>query len=165
MELAALVENPWCLLSLLLLIVLLVIAAALVAHSRTRSIQTRRLVPQAVPRTVRLHEHTATAPFEALTVIEQRLAELQRDLLPDSDEARWLLAYRHDVRSVMDDVYWALYHASGAQRIALLQRLDREVAQLDQTIGRELMTQISDTTNREGLHAQLERLRQIVEEA
>lgn len=164
MELVALVENPWCLSSLLLVIVLLVIAAALVARRRALPAQTQRLVQQAAPRTVRFHEHTATAPFEALTVIEQRLGDMQRHLPPDSDDARWLEAYRNDLRNVMDDVYWALYHATGADRSALLERLDREVALLDQAISAELVAQLSITPQRAGLHAQLEQLRQSIEQ-
>ncbi|HEY0603683.1 MAG TPA: hypothetical protein VGD58_12265 [Herpetosiphonaceae bacterium] len=158
-------ENPWCLFSLLLTIALLLIAAALLSYSRSRS---RSMLPRSerdrVPQPsldLRQPEITATAPYEALLVIQERLADMQRHLPAHSEDARWLEGYRNDLRNVMDDVYWELYHTSEEARQALLARLDREVAQLNQTIGAHISARISRDADRTALRTQLDRLRDV----
>jgi hypothetical protein len=159
-------ENPWCLFSLLLLICLLLIAAALLSYSRTKARPAP--LPATPPRSAnppaRQHQYTATAPFEALLAIQERLADMQRHLPPHSDDARWLEGYRNDLRNVLDDLYWELYQTQGSARAALLERLDREVARFNQTIGSHISATISQTNDRAALHAQLERLRHAVDE-
>ncbi|HEY0736816.1 MAG TPA: hypothetical protein VGD69_17995 [Herpetosiphonaceae bacterium] len=158
-------ENPWCLFSLLLTIALLLIAAALLSYSRSR----RRSAPSRsehvrVPQPsheLRQPEITATAPYEALLVIQERLADMQRHLPTYSEDARWLEGYRNDLRNVMDDVYWELYHTSEDARQALLDRLDREVAQLNQTISAHISARISRDADRAALRTQLDRLRDV----
>ncbi|HEX6291304.1 MAG TPA: hypothetical protein VFZ66_19125 [Herpetosiphonaceae bacterium] len=159
-------ENPWCLFSLLLLICLLLIAAALLSYSRSRQRPALRPAPpEQPPRPAWQPEVTATAPFEALLAIQERLADMQRHLTPGSDDARWLEGFRNDLRNVMDDVYWELYHAQDDTRDALLERLDAEVARLNQTIGAHISATISRETDRSALHTQLDRLRAAVDEA
>lgn len=153
--------NPWCLVGALLLVFLLLVAAALLSRSRaqTRARSTRRLDQPPRPAPVRSREITASAPFEALAALRERLIELQRHLPPGSEDARWLAGYVHDLHNVMDDMYWELYQAEGAVRGRLLERLSVEVGRLDQTIRAHLSTAINETTDREALHTQLERLR------
>ena len=150
--------NLWCLVGALLLVFLLLVAAALLSRSRAQTRATRRLAP---PRTapIRSREITASAPFEALAALRERLIELQRHLPPGSEDARWLAGYVHDLHNVMDDMYWELYQAEGATRGRLLERLSVEVGRLDQTIRAHLSTAINEATDREALHTQLERLR------
>jgi hypothetical protein len=157
-------ENPWCLFSLLLLICLLLMAAALLSYSRSRSRPIS--VPSAPkpPHTERQLELTATAPFEALLAIQERLAAMQRHLPPGTEDARWLEGYRNDLRNVLDDVYWALYHTPETGRTALLSRLDGEVARFNQTIGSHIAATISRDSDRAALHAQLEQLRHAVDD-
>lgn len=162
MRFLAVLGNPWCLFSLLLLIILLLVAGALVSRSRARSSGAPREVSRPPNAPARLHELAATAPFEALQALGERLAEIQRHLPPNSDDARWLQGYRNDLRNVQDDVYWGLFNASGAERTALLNRLGQEVGQLEQTVGERLATTISATTDRDALHAQLDHLRRAV---
>lgn len=162
-------ENPWCLFSLLLTIALLLIAAALLSYSRSRSHRAALHSERAshdvrVPQPARdLHapEITATAPYEALLVIQERLADMQRHLPAHSEDARWLEGYRNDLRNVMDDVYWELYHTPEAERHRLLERLDREVARLNQTIGAHISARISRDDDRAALRTQLDRLRDV----
>ena len=168
-------ENPWCLFGLLLTIALLLIAAALLSYSRSRSraVPLHRVpVSKDVPHSNRsLHpsyepqpEITATAPYEALVAIQERLADMQRHLPAHSQDARWLEGYRNDLRNVMDDVYWELFHTSETERQQLLARLDREVAQLSQTIGAHISARISRDADRAALRAQLDRLRDVTGE-
>lgn len=162
MRLLAVLENPWCLTSVLLLIVLLVVAAALVSRERARAAGVRQPLQATAPRPPRLHQITATAPFEALQALGERLAEIQRHLPPGSEDARWLQSYRNDLRNVQDDVYWGLFSASDSDRTHLLQRLDKEVGQLERIVGERLSATLSATTDRSALHAQLDQLRQVV---
>lgn len=160
-------ENPWCLFSLLLIIALLLIAAALLSYSRSRSrpipLHTQGSRVSQPSSDLRQPEITATAPYEALLVIQERLADMQRHLPSHSEDARWLEGYRNDLRNVMDDVYWELYHTSDADRQALLERLDREVARFNQTIGAHISARISHDADRSALRTQLDRLRAAVE--
>lgn len=157
MRFLAVFQNPWCLVGGLLLVFLLLVAAALLSRSRAQTRATQRLAPRPTP--IRNREITASAPFEALAALRERLVELQRHLPPGSEDARWLAGYVHDLHNVMDDIYWELYQSEGAARAALLERLSLEVGRLDQTIGAQLSTTINETTDRGALHAQLERLR------
>jgi hypothetical protein len=96
-------------------IALLLVAAALLSRSRARS---RPLPVAAAPRPrppqdPRQSQVAGTAPYEALLAIQERLADMQRHLPSDSADARWLEGYRNDLRNVLDDVYWELYHSSG----------------------------------------------------
>lgn len=162
MRFLAVLGNPWCLSSLFLLIVLLLMAAALVSRSRARAAVAPEHVRIPTTGSARLHQLTATAPFEALQALGERLAEIQRHLPPDSPDARWLQGYRNDLRNVQDDVYWGLINVPEAERDALLNRLGQEVGQLERTVGERLSATISATTDRDGLHAQLDHLRRAV---
>lgn len=152
-----LLQNPWCLLSLLLIIVLLVFGAALQSRSRSRFAERIRSEP-AEPPIRRFHPPTA-APLEALAALYDRLADVHRHLPRGSDDERWLHAYLHDLRSVMDDLYWSWEQASERDRAALLAKWDTEVARLDHVVSTQLATTIEPTTDRDALHRQLERLR------
>ena len=157
-------ENPWCFFSLLLLVCLLLLAAALLSYSRSRSRPAPLPALPQPPRATRQGQLTATAPFEALLTIQERLAAMQRHLPQGSEDARWLEGYRNDLRNVLDDVYWALYHTPEKGRTALLERLDREVARFNQTIGSHIAATISSDSDRAALHAQLDQLRHAVDE-
>jgi hypothetical protein len=158
-------ENPWCFFSLLLLVCLLLLAAALLSYSRSRSRALAVPTMPEPPRDTRQRQLTATAPFEALLTIQERLAAMQRHLPPGSEDARWLEGYRNDLRNVLDDVYWALYHTPETGRTMLLERLDGEVARLNQTIGTHIAATISRDADRAALHAQLDQLRDAVDES
>jgi hypothetical protein len=150
-------QNPWCLFSLLLIIVLLLSAAALESRSRSRFAKKTRSEPPQNP-IPPLHRPTA-APLEALAALYDRLADVHRHLPRGSDDECWLHAYLHDLRSVMDDLYWSWEQASERERGALLAKWDVEVARLDHAITTQLATTIEPTTDRDALHRQLERLR------
>lgn len=155
--------NPWCLVGGLLVIFLLLIAAALQARSRAQTRATRRLTPK--PEPARSRAVTATAPYEALTALRERLIELQRHLAPDSDDSRWLAGYLHDLHNVMDDIYWSLYQSEDAPRVRLLEQLSVEVGRLDRAINEHLATELGAATDRTALHTQLDRLRRALNES
>jgi predicted transcriptional regulator len=160
MSYLALLGNPWCVAGALLTVVLLLTAAALRARERAYARParpTQRLEPR--PQLSRSREITATAPFEALSALRERLAELQRHLPVGSEDARWLAGYRHDLGNVIDDMYWEVYRTEGAARVTLLEQLSVEVGRLDRTISTQLSTAIGETTDRAALHAQLDHLR------
>jgi hypothetical protein len=152
MRVLGVLENPWCLFSLLLLICLLLIAGALVSWSRQVAIRTQPLQ----------HAIIATAPFEALNALYTRLAELQHHVPAGSDDARWLASYVHDLRSVIDEAYFACEHLRGTQRQRFLEHLGSEVARLDQHINTHIDAKISRSSDRQALRAQLERVRAMV---
>jgi hypothetical protein len=147
-------ENPWCLASLLLLIVLLLMAGALTAWSRR--VQERDVVQQVRPR---LQKMATTAPLEALYGLSERLAHVQRQLPAPSEDAVWLGQFRMELQQVIEYVYQKMLHTDGVEREELLSRLDDEVAELDRIVGARLATRLDQTTDRRALHTQLEQLR------
>jgi hypothetical protein len=152
MRMIGVLENPWCLFSLLLLVCLLLVAGALVSFSR-----------QTVARPQH-HQHTiiATAPFEALNALHMRLAELQRHVPAGSDDARWLASYLHDLRTVIDEVYLACHQVPSSQQQRFLERLGAEVARLDYQINTHIAAKIGPWEDRQTLRAQLERVRGMI---
>lgn len=152
----SLFANPWCFFSILLVIVLLLIAAALLNRQRAAA---PAAAPPEQPQPVRNPAVTATAPFEALAALHERLSAMHQHLPAESEDARWLAGYIHDLRSVMDDVYWELEQARGTERTVLLTRLDDAVARFNHALARYLSTTIDRATDRTALHTQLEQLR------
>lgn len=153
----AILTSLTCFFVLLVLIVLLLIAAALMAQSR----RTQPAIPQPERRVfVQRHDVVATAPFEALRALSDRLHEIQRHLPPD--DARWLASYLNDLRNVTDDVYWELNAAQEPQRSALLTRLAHEVEQLDRLLTARLGATLGHEADRGALEAQLDQLRRSI---
>lgn len=180
MPIVAILTTPACFVGLLLLIVLLLIAAALVARGQRPQptipppIERRPTPESAAPRPPRPTPESpsipydraviASAPFEALAALRERLADVQRHLPPDSEDALWLQGYLNDLRNVTDDVYWGVREARGEERNLLLDRLAAEVARLDRTISTQLATRLDRHTDRVALHDQLDRLRRAVDD-
>lgn len=157
-------ENPWCLFTLLLIIALLLIAAALVSLSRRTEVQPPpRRAPAPQPRSVAQHHQViATAPYEALLALRDRLHEFQRHMPPNSDDARWLQGFLNDLRNVIDDVYWELGAAQESQRVVLLERLADQVAQFDQAVTARLVARPAAPDVRVALEEQLEQVRRSI---
>jgi uncharacterized protein YicC (UPF0701 family) len=159
MRLLAFFGTPWCWFILLLLIAVLLIAAALhdrrIRHESARDDQYE---------SERRHDLVATAPFESLAALRERLSDMRRHLPEDSNDARWLTGYLHDLENVMDDLYWDLHQADESRRERLLERLRDQVARLDHTVGARLEARLSQRTDRDRLRVELERLRRVIEE-
>ena len=153
--LAPIFENPWCLVLIVMLVGLLLGAAAIIVRAE-RARSTTIGFPAASYPTRHL---TASAPLEALAALHARLLDLQRQMPPGSDDARWLRWFAGRLRDTMDDAYARLEAAPAPIQHRLLDRLGVEVAALAGVVNLQLGAAPAHGTDRQALEAQLAALR------
>ncbi len=154
--LAPIVENPWCLVLMVLLIMLIVGGALIVAQAE----RARAALPGYPPESFPTRRLASSAPLEALAALHGRLLDLQRRLPGASDDARWLRSFTVRLRAAMDEAYARLDDAPPAQQGALLDRLASEVEAFAGVVNLQLSDSLTQGTDRQALEAQLNALRE-----